>query len=447
MNSLQFRLGAGLFISLICLFVILWWMTGTALRYLGEENLIEHMAHDSESILAALKITPDKRLTLDTNLIEPVYRRRFSGHYYRVSDTSDVIKSPSLDDQDISVPIITEGQTLKIYQSGPQQQPLIVLLQYHRKQGTSVTVAVAEDLSPTLAKIAVAQQRYSVIALLLLVLLIGIQIFILRAGFKPLNRIQKQLKDLETGSRDQLDTDVPLEVAALVTEFNRLLQVMQQRLQLSRNSLGDLAHALKTPLTVIRQLAHEEVLQQQEELHDLLIKQTTNMQRLMDRVLKRARLAGQGPSGTKFDIQQEMPDLILALKRMYREKNLDIELEIPTLKTLPIDREDMLELAGNLIDNACKWAKSRIKVNIAIDSAIRLIVEDDGVGVPADDLARLPIRGSRLDEGVSGHGLGLSIARFIVEQHSGQLKFKRSTELGGFYVEAVLMLNDGRLIE
>ncbi|MGR9116272.1 MAG: ATP-binding protein [Gammaproteobacteria bacterium] len=444
MSSLQFRLATGLFISLISVFVILWWMTGTALRYLGEENLAEHMMHDGESILAALEIDSEKRLTLDAKLIEPVYRRLYSGHYFRISAGTQAIKSDSLGNQDFAVPAANASQTLRSYQSGPKQQPLIILVQHHQKQGMAFTIAVAEDLSPTLAKIAEVQQRYTAIALLLLLLLIGIQMIILRTGFIPLMRIQKQLQDLENGEREQLDTDVPQEVASLVSEVNRLLQVMQQRLQLSRNSLGDLAHALKTPLTILRQLAHEDVLQRHQAVRASLLKQTTDMQRLMDRVLKRARLAGQGPVMAKFDIQREMPDLILAFKRMYRDKHLDIDLKTPALKILPIDREDMLELAGNLIDNACKWAESRIKVSIEVDSVIRLVVEDDGPGVSADNLATLSVRGSRLDENVNGHGLGLSIAQFITEQHRGRLNYRRSDSLGGFCVEAVLKLKDGR---
>ena len=444
MNSLQFRLSAGLFISLISVFAVLWWMTGTTLRYLGEENLVEHMAHDAESVLAALDIDAVNRLRLNTDLIEPVYRRLYSGHYYRVSSGDLTIKSSSLGTQDFAVPVTPPDKSLRLYQTGPQQQPLIILVQRYFKQGIAITIAVAEDLSPTLAKIATVQQRYTAIALLLLALLIGVQMIILRTGFRPLKRIQKQLRDLESGDRDQLDTNVPQEVTALVGEINQLIKVMQQRLQHSRNSLGNLAHALKTPLTVIQQLAHEEVLQQHSQLCNSLIQQTTNMQRLMDRVLKRARLAGQGPVIAKFDIQQEMPDLIAALKRMYGKKNLDIELKAPTLKALPIDREDMLELAGNLLDNACKWANSRIKITMTTDSAIRLIVEDDGPGVSVDDMAGLSARGSRLDESVSGHGLGLSIAQFIVEQHGGRLDFSRSAELGGFRVEALLMLSDGR---
>jgi signal transduction histidine kinase len=231
---------------------------------------------------------------------------------------------------------------------------------------------------------------------------------------------------------------VPQEVAALVHEVNWLLSVLDQRLQRSRNALGDLAHALKTPLTVLQQLPREDALKSQPEICHTLQTQTTNMQKMMERVLKRARMAGVGPTLVKFDVKQEIPALIKVLQSMYRDKNLMINFIAPDTTALLIDREDMLELAGNLLDNACKWAKSRVNLSLDINKDIRLIVEDDGPGVSDTDITRLAQRGARLDEAVNGHGLGLSIAQLIAEQHGGQLNLRRSNELGGFCVEALL---------
>jgi signal transduction histidine kinase len=162
------------------------------------------------------------------------------------------------------------------------------------------------------------------------------------------------------------------------------------------------------------------------------------MQNMMERVLKQARMAGSGPTFIKFDINQEIPDLINVLKSMYRDKNLTIDFFAPETATLFIDREDMLELAGNLLDNACKWANSRINLYFDINKAIHLIVEDDGPGVSDTDFAMLTRRGTRLDEAVSGHGLGLSIAKSIAEQYGGQLILRKSKKLGGFCAEAIL---------
>jgi signal transduction histidine kinase len=268
-----------------------------------------------------------------------------------------------------------------------------------------------------------------------------VQIIILRSGFHPLRNISQQIRALEQGEITQLDTDVPQEVSALVNEVNWLLMLLDQRLQRKRNALGDLAHALKTPLTVLQQLSKNDALRSSPEIGRTLQTQTDNMQNIMASVLKRARMAGSGLSLTRFNVFWEIPLLIKVLQSMYRDKNLTINFNAPESVILLVDREDMLELTGNLLDNACKWAKTRIDLSFDINKDIRMIIEDDGPGVSDADIVNLTQRGSRLDEAVSGHGLGLSIAQLIVDQYGGQLNFGRSDTLGGFYVEVLFLKN------
>ncbi|TAK63117.1 ATP-binding protein [Methylobacter sp.] len=435
MKSLQLHLGIGLFISLIIVFITLWWLGSSSIRYLAEEAVAEHMENDGANILSAISINDGNNVTMDINRMEPVYLEPFSGDYYQVVASEQVIHSPSLVDQNLDIQTLPAGEISKLYVTGPKQQPLLVMVYGYSKMNRNITIAIAQDLTPTLARIAIFQYRYTLISLVLLLLLIAAQVIILRMGFYPLARIQMQIKALEQGEIAQLDTNVPQEVAVLVREFNGLLTVMEQRLQRSRNSLSDLAHALKTPLTILQQLSREEVLQSNPEAWDTLQAQTQNMQKTMERVLKRGRLAGGGSAALKFDIQGEISALIYALQNIYRDKNLSITFSAPETVGLFIDREDMLELVGNLLDNACKWAKSTVAVSLTTNQKIHLVIEDDGPGVSEDDLARLAQRGTRLDETVNGHGLGLSIARVIVEQHGGQLNMGRSNKLGGFFVE------------
>lgn len=434
MKSLQLRLGIGLFLSLIIVFVTLWWLTSYSLRNLAEESVAEHLEHDALGILAAISVDVGN-IMLDVERIEPIYNDPFSGDYFQVITPGQIIRSRSLMEENLDIQPLPAGQTHKLYLTGPKQQPLLIMVYGYSKLDRNITIAIAEDLSPTFARIASFQYRYTLISLVLFLLLIALQIMILRMGFYPLVRIQKQIKDLEQGERSQLDTHVPQEVAALVGEFNWLLNVMEQRLQRSRNTLGDLAHALKTPLTVLQQLSREEALKSQPELSETLQTQTQNMQCTMERVLKRARLAGTGPTTLKFDIQREMPALIRVLQNKYRDKHLSVTFFAPETVALLIDREDMLELTGNLLDNACQWAKSTVTVSFNANQKIHLVIEDDGPGVSEDDIAKLAQRGTRLDETVNGHGLGLSIARGIVEQYGGQLNMGRSNKLGGFFVE------------
>jgi len=438
MKSLQLRFGLGLFISLIMAFIILWWITSNSIRYLAEESVAEHLEHDALSMLAALSADAGTDITLDVNRVEPIYLKPFSGDYYQIITQEQVIYSRSLMDQKLDIQPLSAGQTRRLYRTGPKLQPLIVMVYGYSKLNRNITIAIAEDLTPTLTRIASFQSRYTVITLCLLLFLIAAQIIILRMGLRPLVRIQKQIRALEQGERTQLDTHVPQEVAVLVEEFNWLLSVMNKRLQRSRNTVDDLAHALKTPLTVLQQLSRDEALQSQPELCDALRTQTVNMQRTMERVLKRARLAGCGPATLKFDIQREVPALIQVLQNIYRDKNLSITFSAAEIEALLIDREDMLELIGNLLDNACKWAKSKVSVSFTSSRDIHITIEDDGPGVSEHDITRLAQRGARLDETVSGHGLGLSIARIIAEQHGGRLIMGQSSKLGGFCVEVLL---------
>lgn len=438
MKSLQLRLGVGLLISLISVFFTLWWLAADAVRSLAEDAMAAHLQHDAESILAAVHTDASGSLVVDIAQIEPVYLQPDSGQYYRVTSPNQTLRSLSLGDKDFSVPILPLGASKRFHQEGPQQQPLMIMAYGYRKQDRPVTVAVAEDLSPTLRLIDTFETRFALLSGVLLLFLILVQIIILRGGFRPLVRIQQQLRSLERGERAQIDTDVPHEVAALVREVNWLLKILDQRLQRSRHALADLAHALKTPLTVLQQLPREKALALHPEISSILQTQTGNMQKLMERVLKRARLAGSGPSVVKFDVRQEIPALIQVLQSMYRHKKLKIDFVAQDAGVLTIDREDMLELTGNLLDNACKWAESRIKLSIQHNDGIRLTVEDDGPGVSEADLMKLMQRGTRLDEEVSGHGLGLAIAKWITEQYDGRLTLRRSIELGGFCAEAEL---------
>jgi signal transduction histidine kinase len=213
---------------------------------------------------------------------------------------------------------------------------------------------------------------------------------------------------------------------------------MQDRLERSRSALGNLAHALKTPLTVLVQLEDSETVRQQPQLRQQLTEQTGTIRQIIDRQLKRARLAGVSTPGLMFEPGREFEGLVTILKQIYGERGLEIELDIPPDKSFAGDREDMLELFGNLLDNACKWASSRVLVTVSDAPGLEVSVEDDGPGCPPELREQLSQRGRRLDESTAGHGLGLAIVRDIVEYYQGTMEFGQSDKLGGFRVDVAL---------
>jgi len=210
---------------------------------------------------------------------------------------------------------------------------------------------------------------------------------------------------------------------------------MRRRLLRSRQALGNLAHALKTPLTLLTHQAGHESIRAQPDLQREITAQLQAINRLIERELKRARLSGAALPGQRFDFSAEIPPLVATLASLYREKRIDIATRLPDKAVLSADREDMLELLGNLLDNACKWGKHKVLIEAeCAPGNVAIRVHDDGPGCPKENLAWLAQRGARLDESAPGHGLGLAIALDIAADYGGRISFGRSGILGGFLV-------------
>jgi signal transduction histidine kinase len=161
----------------------------------------------------------------------------------------------------------------------------------------------------------------------------------------------------------------------------------------------------------------------------------------MDRELKRARIAGAAMPGQRVLLAREIGDLVSTLKKIHRDKHLTIRCRIPVDSLFPGERDDLLELLGNLLDNACKWAVGTVRLTVLeTDAWQRLVVEDDGAGCSDEQLGLLTRRGSRIDESRVGHGLGLAIVADIVTQYGGRLELGRSEDLGGFMARVELPL-------
>ncbi|MBI5040502.1 MAG: ATP-binding protein [Gammaproteobacteria bacterium] len=434
MKSIQTRLNSGLALSLIVVFVLLGIGVSVSFRILAEGYMLTHLEHDAESLLAALVLRPhDSTPQLRADRLNPVYQRAFSGHYYRIDIDGQVLRSRSLWDQDLTVPVVGLGASTHLRQSGPEDQLLLMHVAHYRKAGADVRIAVAEDLSPIRAEVRRFQLRYALFGVVALVLLLLLQRAILRRGLAPLATTGQELSELERGKRAQLSETVPREVRPLVAQINRLLTTLQQRLQRSRNAMGNLAHALKTPLTLLGQIADRD-----DQFRDPHTAAQTRalvekIRTLTERELKRARLAGAASPGGRVQLATEIEALCAVLRQIYRDRDL---------------REDMHELFGNLLDNACKWARSRVRVRAEPHgTGIRVIIEDDGPGRDAEELERLNQRGVRVDEDATpGYGLGLAIAQDVLDHYGGQLTLGRSAEMGGFRVEVVVGVGEGGLV-
>ncbi len=435
MRSLQSRLSIGLTISIVILLLAQWLAVSFTIRHVAEDYVASRLQHDAEDLLATLLLT-NRAIRINTNLVSSVYTRPFSGHYYRIQSGEHTLRSRSLWDEDIPISLPGEHHI-----TGPMQQPLLLWHGSYRKSGELISIAVAEDISHIEEDTTEFMYWFSGATLLALTVFIVTQLIILKRGLRPLEQVRQEILQLEKGQTRSLSETVPMEVRPLVSEFNQLLTVMTQRLQRSRHATGNLAHGLKTPLALLIRLIDREELSATPELQHELQQSVSRIQQLMERELKRAQLAGKATAGQQFNFAQELPPLIDVIQRIYQEKDVTITSEIAIDIQYSADREDLLELLGNLLDNACKWARGQVRLKVSNRHDLIITVEDDGPGCSDEAMQQLIQRGTRIDEGVTnganGHGLGLAIAHEIVTAYDGTLTFKQST-LGGLMVTVTM---------
>jgi signal transduction histidine kinase len=425
MKSLQRQLQTSLAIVLALILFILLVIANLSSRNMLETFVSSRLEHDAKRILDSLVINPDS-IKVRWRQLNPIYHTANSGHYYaiKLNGDSKILRSQSLQNNSLPVP---DTKEINIAHSvpGPQGQHLVVWSNRFSKGGQYVLISVAEDMTLLKKNRRQFSLLFIIMGLIGFALMLVLQHFVIQRLFKHLQRSREEIRRMEEGKLQQLSENVPTEIYPLVKEFNHSLSLMQQRMQRSRNALGNLAHALKTPLSLLMQQLDNGIADANENQQQPLQQaknQAERIRQLMERELKRARMAGLGNTTQRFDPKEELPVLIRVLKQAHHKNNLEVSLYIADSVAQFGDREDMLELLGNLMDNACKWAKSQVICSISADGKtgnISIIIEDDGVAKAQQELEQLTERGIRLDETVEGHGLGLAICKDIVKLYAG----------------------------
>lgn len=445
MKSIQARLGVGLGASLVVLFAFQWFVVTYTISHLTDEIFRTRLEHDAQSLMAAVIVVDSGKISLPFASITDVYQRPFSGHYFRIDGPVNTIRSRSLWDEDLKVDKMNmkPGKVYMHYIKGPLDQPMLVYGVKINKRGKELTIHAAHDISDFQSDMLEFRISYATISASALLILIFIQTATIRRGLKPISQAQKQLVAMRRGDIRKLDEDAPVEVQPLVMEINRLVNLLSERIERSRNALGNLAHALKAPLTVMNNTANLAELKEQAEIKETLLHQTDYMRQLVERELKRARLAGVSEPGKYFNLSKDLAPMISMLESIYREKDLALDINLPENVVCNLDREDMMELLGNLLDNACKFAKNMVRFTAKVNDALVVVVEDDGPGVEKEKIKELLKRGVRIDESTIGHGLGLSIVKDTVTHYKGTLEMGRSQDLRGFKIMITLPLQEG----
>ncbi len=439
-HSLRLRLIAGGAAAILIALSV----AGLALTILFERHVTRTIADDLEvslkQILAGLEVEPDGRLVLARPPTDPRFSEPLSGLYWQVSDDGDrLLRSRSLWDDRLTVPIDQPGPGEVHHHDivGPAGGRLSIV---ERR----VVVTIGGQPVPIRAMVAVDLERVSaagrafardlMVALgilgAVLALATSVQVVL---GLRPLRALRQGIADIRAGRSDRLPQAVPDEVRPLVEEVNALLEAQAREIDRSRDRAADLAHGLKTPLAALAADAARLRERGEEGLARDIEAVGTAMSRHVDRELARARLRGDIRRGAVAPIELAplLRSLVTIQSRTPAGGQIDYQLEVADYTAVRLERTDLAEVLGNLLDNATRHARSRVRISSSCDaSGFCIVIEDDGDGLDADASAAVLGRGIRLDQRGEGAGLGLAIVQDVLGAYGWTLQLSRS-ELGG----------------
>ncbi len=438
-RSLTFRLSATTILwvggALLAVGFLLVFLFRDHIERRFDTQLRDHM----EELVAASEIAPDGKLQLIWIPSDPRFNRPLSGWYWQILENGKPVKqSKSLWSGNLATHKATpERGTHIVLVKGPADEQLRSLTEAitlpEAKRIFIFTVAgPVKDIEHDVGLF--TRQLIMTLGALALALMAAILIQV-RFGLRPLRALRREIADIRSGARGRLHDNVPSEVTPVVDEINALLDHNTLMLKKARAQAANLAHALKNPLTVMRNEAGEVAGERGRILKD----QTDIIGRNIERHLVRARAAGmQQARDIKTPAVQIAEDLKFSMALLYKERGLDIEVTGIAGLIFQGDPHDLEEMLGNLVDNACKWAKRRVVITGGRHENYLLIrVEDDGPGISPKHIEGITRRGQRLDETVAGSGLGLDIVLDIAELYDGGLALGRS-KMGGLRAELEL---------
>jgi signal transduction histidine kinase len=264
------------------------------------------------------------------------------------------------------------------------------------------------------------------------VILLAVGAWHVHRGLSPFDELRARLASVRAGRERRIEGTYPAEVQPLVTELNALLNDREQLVTRAQAKAGDLAHALKTPLAILAQEAEGALAAGHTELASTMDQQVQRMRRHVDYQLAHARAAASGGSlGPRCSVAASVEGLVRALLRLHAGRGLRIEAEVGPELTTKAQREDLDEMLGNLLDNACKWARTRVKIRAAEGNlGLIVTVDDDGPGLAPAMRDAVLQRGVRADEAAPGSGLGLAIVRDLAELYGGRVALEQAPEGG-----------------
>ncbi|MFK4015886.1 ATP-binding protein [Cobetia marina] len=434
-RSLRFRLLTRLGGASLAVVLFAWYLHGVFLHELAKDFLGERLKDEASHIVTLLK--KDERPV--AQLMVAAREESLSFHHFYVLRVGNEV-STSLPAMPTEMLPLLEGKGDALFMHQLQQQPMLAYRYGFDLRGQRVQLLIAENFSPVEKGLTRIHWWIGASALLLWGILVSLNLLAVRRGLKPLSGLRHQLSELQTGHRKRIALTVPSELDTLVSQLNKLLDEFDRRLTRSRESVANLSHALKTPLAALTQVLRGtrpinevrrgKMLQRVEAIHSQL-----------EAELRRARIAGPR-TGQTTRPAEEARRLIEMFQGLYPQRTFLLEcLNLPVEHAdgwVSVETQDFTEMLGILLDNAGKWSVNQVQCRVTIESdQVVLCIEDDGPGVPQEQLAHLGERGWRQDETYPGYGLGLSILSHLVKQYAGCVSYS-SGAAGGLRVNVHL---------
>jgi signal transduction histidine kinase len=408
-----------------------------------ERRVVIELELDLRQLIGHLGRAENGALLLERPLADPRFQEPLSGFYWQITEEPGgvVLRSRSLWDGALDLPTdrLRTGEVHRHTIAGPGAATLLVLERY---------IALPQSLGGGAVRAAVAINRGEIHAagrafagelapslVLLAAVLIAAAWVQVRVGLRPLDAIRRRIAAIRTGAAARLGTDFPDEVQPLAAEVDSLLDAQDATLERARAHAADLAHGLKTPLTILADDARQLRVRGETEVAEEIGELVEGMRRHVERELARARTGVRARGGASQPVSPIAAQVVEVMRRTPRGKELIWHIDIPSDLAVGIDAQDLAEMLGNLADNAAQWARTSVRLCGWRDSdATGLLVEDDGPGVPDQEIETVLARGGRLDATKPGAGLGLAIVGDLIEAYGGSLALCRSP-LGGLRAE------------
>jgi two-component system sensor histidine kinase PhoQ len=436
-KSLSFRLLVSAGLVLAAFFALASVVLEQGFRESAEQALKEKLQVHVYSLLSAAELKNNGDLNMPGSLPEPRFATPGSGLYgfIRLAKKNLVWRSPSAIGLNVTPPPELSAGSMRFLLTEHGRYALHYDVIWKNIVGVEreYIFTVTEDAQFVVNQVERFRETLRTWLLALGLVLILIQLALLRWSLKPLRIVVKDLEAIEKGRKTHLDGDYATELEGLVGNLNAFINSERAHLERYRNALADLAHSLKTPLSILRGCAESFSVNKESVKEQIL-----RMDEIVEYQLQRAAAKGEHKTAGTVDLSAVIKKISASLNKVYIDKGIIFDMTMPEQSLIYYEEGDLYEIAGNLMDNACKWCRHTVKISVSLNErkgrrnfAVLLQIEDDGPGIPTGKLTEILKRGVRADENIHGHGIGMAVVYELVGLMGGLLEGKKSEALGG----------------